>query len=529
MDRQLAPLTGKGRVPVVAATAVVAVTWLLLARLAVAFWRSELDWAYVAEQSRIDAPWYYRIAGVWGGMEGSLLLFAGIVGLCGLLALRQARRGGWLVAATCGSLLAVTLAVASPFDRLDVPATGGFGLTPILEHPAMTVHPPVLYLGLGLTFTAFVLAVSRRSAWPAARPWLLASVGVLTLAMTLGALWSYAEQGWGGYWAWDPVENSSLLVWLAALVVVHAAPSTPGGRVFIALPWVLALFATAHNRSGTTPSVHAFAEQAAVGWWLLGIAAATTVAGCILLRRGWRRPRIRGGPGLAAVLLLGAAAVLVTAGLAVPLAVDLIAGRPSAVRGVFYSRTIGMLAVVAVPLMVLQPRRQRGWPGVAHGASLLLVAGIAASTFDRVETVPIAAGTTVEAAGLDVTNRGVEVVPGPRADADAVVARLDVGGHEMSPSLVAYRANGGRLAETALDPGVRFDTQVVLDDADNAGNVIVTVHRRPLVWLVWLGALGVTVAMLGAAAARRRRSPVAPRALPPVGETSSAGVRNGVS
>ena len=206
------------RMSLLAAGVVVAAIWVLLIRLALAFWRSELGWTYVAEQSRIDAPWYYRVAGVWGGMEGSLLLFAGVVGLCGLLAARRSPAGAWVVAVTSGALLTVDLAVASPFSRLDIPAVGGFGLTPILEHPAMTVHPPVLYLGFGLAFGAFVIAAGNRDASVSARPWLLGSVAALTLAMTLGAVWSYAEQGWGGYWAWDPVENTSLLVWLAALV-----------------------------------------------------------------------------------------------------------------------------------------------------------------------------------------------------------------------------------------------------------------------------------------------------------------------
>ena len=181
--------------------------------------RTSLDWEYVAEQSRVGAPWYYRLAGVWGGMEGSLLLFTGIVGAAAVLAARRATVWGrWAAAATVLVLALVDVLLASPFGRLDVPATIGFGMNPILEHPAMAIHPPMLYAGLAAAGGAAVVAVGApRSV--AGRPAVAARVGrLLTAAMTLGAAWSYMEQGWGGYWAWDPVENTSLLVWMAALV-----------------------------------------------------------------------------------------------------------------------------------------------------------------------------------------------------------------------------------------------------------------------------------------------------------------------
>ncbi len=399
--------------------------------------------------------------------------------------------------------------MASPFTRLDIPAVGGFGLTPILEHPAMTVHPPFLYLGFGLAFGAFVIAAGNRDASASARPWLLGSVAALTLAMTLGAVWSYAEQGWGGYWAWDPVENTSLLVWLAALVALHAAPGSPHADRYVVAPWVVAVFGAALNRSGATPSVHSFAEQAAVGWWLSGIGVATAVAAAALVRRRGRRGAVRTRSTLVATVLIGAVALLVAAGVLVPLLIDLLADRPNAVRGEFYSRTVGPLALLAVPALVRHVRRRGGWTAVAHAGTLVLLAGIGATTFDRVDTVPVAADATIHAAGVAVTNHGVDVVPGPRDDADSVVASLTVGGHRMSPSLVVYRANGGRLAESDLDTGLVYDTQVLLDDADDAGGVIVTVYRRPFVWLVWFGAALVTVGTLGAAV--RRRTPTRDR------------------
>ena len=151
--------------------------------------------------------------------------------------------GRRVAVATVAGLTLIDVTLASPFGRLDAPAVRGFGLNPILEHPAMTIHPPLLYAGLadggrrGVRRRGrSILAVAPR------RPWLLSTIGLLTLAMTLGAIWSYMEQGWGGYWAWDPVENTSLVVWLAAIVAVHGAPLANAGwmsTAYVAAPWVL--------------------------------------------------------------------------------------------------------------------------------------------------------------------------------------------------------------------------------------------------------------------------------------------------
>ena len=324
--------------------------------------------------------------------------------------------------------------------------------------------------------------------------------------MTLGAVWSYAEQGWGGYWAWDPVENTSLLVWLAALVALHAAPGSPHADRYVVAPWVVAVFGAALNRSGATPSVHSFAEQAAVGWWLSGIGVATAVAAVALVRRRRRRGAVRTRSTLVATVLHRRRRTARRRRRARAAAHR--PARPTDPTPSAASSTAGPSVrwhCWLCPLLVRHVRRRRGWTAVAHAGTLVFLAGIGATTFDRVDTVPVAADATIDAAGVAVTNHGVDVVPGPRDDADSVVASLTVGGHHMSPSLVVYRANGGRLAESDLDPGLVYDTQVLLDDADDAGGVIVTVYRRPFVWLVWLGAALITVGTLGAAV--RRRTP----------------------
>lgn len=266
---------------------VTAVVWLALIRLAVAFLGHELEWRYVAEQSRRDAPWYYRLAGVWGGSEGSLLLFAGVLAAVASVAAWRLRRPAaiWFGTLTVVAATMVDLLWSSPFGRLDAPAIRGFGLTPILEHPAMAVHPPLLYIGLACTLAAAMVVLGGGS--PSG--WLRASLAVVTLAMALGALWSYVEQGWGGYWAWDPVENASLLPWLTAIAAVHSAivlerkgTLRAWTVVLITISFLLTILGTFLTRSGVVNSVHSF-TQSPIGPLFLGFLAVTLVAVVILL------------------------------------------------------------------------------------------------------------------------------------------------------------------------------------------------------------------------------------------------------
>lgn len=580
--------------PLVLLGLVVLASWAGLVRLSVAFLRLELHWTYVAEQSRRGAPWPYRLAGVWGGMDGSLLLFGAIVATAVLAAIRAAPTVvRWVGLATGVVPVATCLVLASPFRRLPVPSTQGFGLNPILEHPMMAIHPPLLYSGLAAAAGAAFAAAGRGASarWPAARGWLLWCVGLLTISMTLGAAWSYVEQGWGGYWAWDPVENSSLIVWLAGLVALHVAPltrptpdasSTRGGgsrrcgseqggtppksevpgstrwkvhAAAIAAPWVLGLFGAALVRSGRTPSVHGFAEQPDIGLALFLLAVATAVAaGCdvhVFARRtgplaadvatsdgglpaagastagvraeatagglaGARalRPSVVAGPVDAvgdrpgdqrsvAVALLAAATVLVILGTAYPVVSTAFGATISAVRGEYFARTVGPLAVVMVPFLVIQLRRTRSWSRVAHAGALLLIVGAGVSTFDRHDTISVAPGATQLAAGVEVTNDGLDIRTGNRLGTDEVVANLRVDGRTMTPRLVVYRDRGGRLAEIAVHTGWTTDTHAVLEDAFDNGAAVVTIHRRHGMWLVWVGT---ALIALGTIAAHRRRS-----------------------
>ena len=192
---------------------------------------------YVADHASRDTTWPYRLAGLWGGMAGSLLLWTWMLAGWALLASRSVRRrlpdlaGGTqaVLAVEAAVFLGLLVTVSRPFATLAIPAVDGGGLTPILRHPAMLYHPPLLYsgyVGLAVPAAMAVAALVSRTAgdWLAvARRYMVASLVLLAVGMTAGAHWAYVELGWGGYWAWDPVENGALLPWLAGIAFLHSA------------------------------------------------------------------------------------------------------------------------------------------------------------------------------------------------------------------------------------------------------------------------------------------------------------------
>jgi cytochrome c biogenesis factor len=292
------------------------------------------------------------------------------------------------------------------------------------------------------------------------------------------------------------VENSSLVVWLLVLLVVHGGDVRGRARWMLSsAPWVAALIGAALTRSGSAPSVHSFAGQRAVGWSLLVLAVVTAVIGVLL--RATTAPDAdaaavsadwvdsdRGSRRAHAAINL-AVVGLVVLGTVVPVLRSFGDGEV-AVRGVFFSRTVAPLALVAALFIVPRLRSRRG--RLAHIGVLVLLAGIGASTFDRAAAVGLSNGQRATVAGLVVVAGPVEVVDGPRRDVQAVQAALTVDGVKMLPSLVAYPERGGVLAETAVHSTPWRDIQVTLNDATDDQRMLVVIRQRPLVWLVWIGA-----------------------------------------
>jgi cytochrome c-type biogenesis protein CcmF len=371
---------------VLLATALAALAWALLT--------GDYSLEYVARATSRSMSWPYRLGSLWSGMEGSLLLWSSLLaaGLCaGVVRLRpadaatQQLQGCRLqasVQAVSGALIgAATLLVlttADPFAGLAFPALDGAGLTPILEHPALLYHPPILYLGQTLLAVPFAVTVAALAAGRLDDAWLavtkrfaLLAWVALTAGMVAGAHWAYQELGWGGLWAWDPVENASLLPWLATTAFLHSALVVERRRRLHAWTAALALAAFALalvgaylTRSGATGSVHAFAEARAIGVAFLAAVAAVVVGGGLLLSRRWRNLGLgwrtngvatREAALLANNVILLAALVVVTAGTLAPLISKAVGAVDFTVAPRFFAMFTAIPALVALALAGIGP------------------------------------------------------------------------------------------------------------------------------------------------------------------------------
>ncbi len=272
-------------------------------------------WHYVAQHSARDLPLTLKATALWGGQEGSLLLWSWLQLSLSLYALTRATPRArpllpW-AALPLGALglFYVTLSwrLANPFVLLPSTPADGAGLNPILRHPAMVLHPPGIYLGfvalsVPYAFALATLITRRWEAWrEVVRPWaLLAWIG-LSVGLLLGMRWAYDVLGWGGYWGWDPVENAGLLPWLATTALLHAAQRHHAQRRFLAwtlalalLDYALVVFGVFAARSGMIASVHAYAVSP-LGYYLLAALALILLPGVVLLLR--RRSELRDADG----------------------------------------------------------------------------------------------------------------------------------------------------------------------------------------------------------------------------------------
>ncbi|MFL6801901.1 MAG: heme lyase CcmF/NrfE family subunit, partial [Sphingomicrobium sp.] len=270
-------------------------TLLAFAALLLVFARTDLSVALVYENSHSAKPFIYKVAGAWGNHEGSMLLWVTVLSVAGaFLAIFSRRAAERTLVAALGSQAALALGfyaflliASNPFARLDPPAPEGKGLNPLLQDPGLAFHPPTLYLGYVGLSVAFSLAVGAMLAGEvdrhlarAMRPWVLGAWIFLTLGITAGSYWAYYELGWGGYWFWDPVENASLMPWLAATALLHSLNVLAARGALKAWTMMLAVIAFSMSmvgtflvRSGILTSVHAFAIDPQRGTFLLGLLA----------------------------------------------------------------------------------------------------------------------------------------------------------------------------------------------------------------------------------------------------------------
>ncbi|EHC28765.1 Cytochrome c-type heme lyase subunit NrfE, partial [Salmonella enterica subsp. enterica serovar Adelaide str. A4-669] len=328
-----------------------AFTLLLLAFaiLVSCFLTSDFSVVYVAQHSHRQLSWGLKLAAVWGGHEGSLLLWALLLsGWTALFAWRSRRESDALFPLTLSvlslimaSLLLFIVLWSDPFLRIFPPAMEGRDLNPMLQHLGLILHPPLLYLGYGGLMTAASVALASllcggfnaATAWVCWR-WALPGWCALTLGIILGSWWAYCELVWGGWWFWDPVENASLLPWLAASALLHSLyVSRQRGSfrhwslLLAILTLILSLLGTLIVRSGILVSVHAFALDNVRAVPLFTLFAALSLASLVLY--GWRArepyPATRLGGGkcetliLATLLLFSAVLLIVLIGTLYPM------------------------------------------------------------------------------------------------------------------------------------------------------------------------------------------------------------------
>ncbi len=379
------------------------------------FAQNDFSIRYVAAHSNSMLPLHYRLAGAWGGHEGSLLLWIQVLAL-------------WLAAVAYGSrrlpedlaarvmavmgliaagFLAFILFTSNPFERLLPAARDGSDLNPLLQDVGMIIHPPLLYMGYVGFSVAFAFAVAALlggrldASWARwSRPWTLAAWAFLTLGIFMGSFWAYYELGWGGWWFWDAVENASFMPWLAGTALLHSLAVTEkrgafrGWTVLLAiLAFSLSLLGTFLVRSGVLSSVHAFASDPQRGLFILGFLA--VVIGGALVLYTWRAPALGGGGTFSlwsreALLLLNnvlllAATAAVLLGTLYPLLLDALGAGKISVGPPYFDAVFAPLMLPVLALLALGPFvawKRDTWAALPvslrYVAQAALLAGLAA-------------------------------------------------------------------------------------------------------------------------------------------------------
>ena len=584
-----------------------------------------LTWCYVAsdfsvfnvfQNSHSAMPLIYKFTSVWGNHEGSMLLWVLILSLFGALV---ALFGTNLPATLRADVLAVQawiaaafylfiLTTSNPFQRLADAPFEGRDLNPILQDPGLAIHPPLLYLGYVGFSIAFSFAIAALiegridAAWARwVRPWALAAWIFLTLGIAMGSYWAYYELGWGGWWFWDPVENASLMPWLAGTALLHSAvvmekrDALKIWTILLAiLAFSLSLLGTFLVRSGVLTSVHAFATDPTRGVFILGILTVFIGGGFALY--AWRAPMLKQGGLFAPIsregalvfnnLFLTSACATVFVGTLYPLALEALTDQKISVGPPFFNLTFGPLLVpllIAVPFgpllawkrgdllgaaqrlilafalalvalaitfalrgrgPVLAPfgvalalfvmvgaatdfveriglfrvplgaavARARGLPrsafgtALAHFAAGVVLLGVVAETAWNAELITtLKPGATVSLRGYDFTLDGLSPRPGPNYRelvARFTVRRDGVVIGTMEPSRRTFPQRQMSTTEAALM--TRGVSQIYLSIGDTSdGAVALRLYHKPLVLLIWLGA--VLMAFAGALSLSDRR------------------------
>ncbi|MDG6094567.1 heme lyase CcmF/NrfE family subunit [Acetobacter sp. AN02] len=381
----------------------------------------------IAENSAVSKPLLYKITGVWGNHEGSVLLWALILGICGaavaafgrnLPTALRARVIGILGGVAAGFEL-FCLTTSDPFDRIWPAPMDGQGMNPLLQDPGLAFHPPILYTGYVGFAVPFAFAVAALiegrvdAAWGRwVRPWAVAAWCFLTCGIALGSWWSYYVLGWGGYWFWDPVENASLIPWLSGTALMHSAivvekrEALKIWTVLLAIgTFSFSLSGTFLVRSGILNSVHAFANDPARGVFILGLLA--LVIGGSLTLFAWRAPSLTAGGLFSPVsregmlvlnnILLCSLCAVVLTGTMYPPFMSLLFGKTISVGKPFFDAATVPLALPLFAVMGIAPmmpwKRARMWPVLRRlqAAAIAMLVALAVSLWGLKGVLPVLA------------------------------------------------------------------------------------------------------------------------------------------
>ncbi len=576
---------------------------IAFAALTACYVTSDFSVANVFQNSHSAMPLIFKFTSVWGNHEGSMLLWVLILTLFGaLVATFGTNLPATLRADVLGvqSLVAIAfhlfiLTTSNPFARLAEPPLEGRDLNPVLQDLGLAIHPPLLYLGyvgFSITFSFAIAALIEGridAAWARwVRPWALGAWMALTLGIAMGSYWAYYELGWGGWWFWDPVENASLMPWLAGTALLHSAvvmEKRDALKVWTLLLAILAfslsLIGTFLVRSGVLTSVHAFANDPARGIFILCILV-FFIGGALTLF-AWRAPILRQGGLFAPIsregalvfnnLFLTTACATVFVGTLYPLALEALTGEKISVGAPFFNATVGVLLIpllFAVPFGPLLGWKRGDLPGatqrltVAFGMGIVVMASCFVLSGAKGIIAPFAIGLAVfvmigaltemversgmfrqsfpvslqRAAGLPrsifgtalahfglglsllgivcETNYGSESVaamkPGqsiamagydltfegtlPRQGQNfrELVARFTVRTDGkvigvMEPSKRSFVSRGSTTTEAALLTRGASQIYLSLGEPNADGSIAVRAYYKPLVLLIWLGAV----------------------------------------
>ncbi len=393
---------------------------------------SDFSVANVAANSHSAKPLLYKITGVWGNHEGSMLLWVLILALFGAtlgtfgqnLPPQLRARALSVQAMIAVGFLAFSLLTSNPFERLSPVPADGNGLNPVLQDPGLAFHPPILYVGYVGFSMAFSFAVAALiegrvdAAWARwVRPWTLAAWSFLTLGIALGSWWAYYELGWGGWWFWDPVENASFMPWLVGTALLHSAivvekrDALKSWTVLLAiLTFAFSLLGTFLVRSGVLTSVHSFASDPGRGVFILALLA-VAIGGSLALY-AVRAPALKGGGLFRPIsreggmvfnnLILTTATVTVLLGTLYPLFLDVLGGGKISVGPPYFNATFVPLMMPLLIAVAIGP--MLAWKRADLWAALgrLLPAALGAAVIAALVFYLAGSGAALAALGLGV-------------------------------------------------------------------------------------------------------------------------------